>query len=50
MEHAYLTRRDIDIARSLKQITKLEVKELLKKIEICSQPKQVGNIIIHPIY
>lgn len=37
MTHAYLTKRDIEIARILKQLTKQEIEELNKKLEICQK-------------
>ena len=49
MHHAYLSKKDIDVARVLKQITRTEVKELLKTVERCTKSKQVGNIILHNV-
>ena len=49
MSQAYLTKRDVDMARVLKQVTKIEVKELMKVVNKSSKQKRVGNIILHSI-
>jgi hypothetical protein len=50
MEHVYLTKRDIDIARVLKQITKQEVKELMDILQRSKKSKKkVRNIILHNV-
>ena len=49
MKHAYLTKRDIDVARVLRQVTKLEISELMKKMEKCAKSRKIGNIILHDV-
>ena len=49
MNHAYLTKKDIDVARIVGQITKEEVKELLLTLEKCKKFEKIGNIILHNV-
>ena len=35
MEHVYLTKKDIDRAKEMKQITESETKELRKSLDVC---------------
>lgn len=49
MNHAYLTKRDVDVARVLKQITRTEVKKLLKTIDRCTKSRQIRNVILHNV-
>ena len=43
---AYLEKRDIDVARVLKQITKSEVQELLETLNKCNKKRKVENIVL----
>jgi len=47
MKHAYLTKRDINVARVLKQVTKTEFKELEVNMNRCSKKRVIKNIILH---
>ena len=49
MNHAYLTKRDIDIARVVRQITKAESKELIMKLEVCKKHRIIKNVILHDV-
>lgn len=51
MNHAYLTKKDIEEALESKQITKTEAKELKKILENTHNKKLIksGKIIIHEI-
>ena len=46
MNHAYLTKKDIDVARIIKQITAQEVSELKKVLDKCTKHAQVAKIIL----
>jgi len=46
MSHSYLTQKDIDVARIIKQITQEEVKELKAVIQRCKTIKSMSNIIL----
>ena len=47
MNHTYLTKKDIDVARIIKQITAQEVSELKKVLDKCEKHAQIGKIILH---
>ena len=49
MNHAYLTKKDIDVARVVRQITMTENKELDKKLETCKKYRVIKNVILHDV-
>ena len=49
MKHAYLTKKDIDVARVLKQITKCEVQELIETLNKCKGRKVIANVALHDV-
>lgn len=49
MNHAYLIKKDVAVAKVLQQITKTEVKELLKTIKRCTKSRQIRNVILHNV-
>jgi len=47
MKHAYLTKKDIDVARIIGQITKEESNSLMQILKRYASVEKGGNIVVH---